>query len=55
MGGEEGGGYSVLLNGNSAVSLPAKVKTTSDWGLWGVIKEDRDIQRDSWETFAVTS
>lgn len=44
----------MLLNGNSAASLPDKVKTTSDWGLLGVIKQDRDIQRDLWETFAVT-
>lgn len=39
MVGEQGGEYSVVLNGISAVCLTAKVKTCSEWETWGVWKE----------------
>lgn len=43
MGGKEGGEYSVLLNGISAVFLTAKVRTPCDWRLKGVGKKSWDL------------
>lgn len=54
MGGEEGGKYSVLPNGITAVCLTAKVKTPCDRRLreFGR-KKERDIQRESWDLSTV--
>ncbi len=54
MGGEEGGEYSVLLNGISAVCLTAKVKTPRNRRLGQLgRKRERHLQRESWDLSAV--